>query len=70
MSKKNSEAKRKYWAGIPEEKRIEIARSNALSRWFKTTPRQRKKYAMKMVKARKLKVRSESEENVIKINRK
>lgn len=46
---------KKYWSSIPPEKRTTLGKLRAAKRWKDVTPEQRKKHAMKMVKARKAK---------------
>lgn len=67
----SSESNKRRWEKIPKEQRSEIMRDRALFRWFKATPEQRTKQARVMVegKIRKLKVKSFSKQNVIKINK-
>lgn len=63
----SSESNRRRWANIPKEVRSARMRDIALFKWFMTSAEDRKVHALKMVKAKKLKVKSESRENKIKI---
>lgn len=61
------EGNKKRWAGVPAKERSERMQDMAFFKWFMKTPKERRKHAMTMVKAKKLKVKSLSKANVIKI---
>ncbi len=63
------EGNKKRWAKVSPEERSARMQDMAFFKWFMKTPEERKEHAMKMVKAKKLKVKSESKENIIKINK-
>ena len=61
MSEKNSAAKRKYWTSIPISHRKAHKQKIAHSRWDAVSAEDRRKIAMKMVKARQEKDKKAAE---------
>lgn len=60
---KYSVASKKRWAGVPKEKRVKIMRKLAKKRQAMLSPSQKRKNALRLVKARLLKKTKNNDES-------
>ncbi len=60
MSDKIREANKKYWASIPPEERSRRMRKLKKDYWKTQDPKARRKFALKLVRARKKKIPDEN----------
>jgi hypothetical protein len=53
MSESNSKKNKRYWAGVPKEERSKRMQKLKADWWKKQDPKARRKFALKLVRARK-----------------